>query len=119
MIITTTGMLEKHFEEYLNKLTKRMAPDDPYLQNVHHRYWMTFISCAIQKSNATIILDRQSDGYQWRCNLYSSRSRVQCKILYGPENGQLMFTRAAALLFYYPKILLLITSYVYYYTIIY
>jgi len=58
MIITTTGMLEKHFEEYLNKLTKRMAPDDPYLQNVYHRYWMTFISCAIQKSNATIILDR-------------------------------------------------------------
>ena len=58
MIITTTGMLEKHFEEYLNKLTKRMAPDDPYLQIGHHRYWMTFISCAIQKSNATIILDR-------------------------------------------------------------
>ena len=25
MIITTTGMLDKHFEEYLNKLTKRMA----------------------------------------------------------------------------------------------
>ena len=58
-------VIEKHFEEYLNKLKKRMAPDDPYLQNVHHRYWMTFISCAIQKSNATIIYNpRQSEARQ-------------------------------------------------------
>ena len=88
-----------------------MAPDDPYyLQNVHHRYWMTFISCAIQKSNATIILDRAKAiniNINGDAAIFIPREaeyNVKNYMDQRMDNSCLLERR----LYYYPKILLLV-----------
>ena len=58
MIMTTTGLLHDRFKDYITRTVKRMAPDNTYLQAIHLRYWFTLLSCAIQKCNVRIILDR-------------------------------------------------------------